>query len=234
MKKIQIIALAAAILVFLCIFLFLKLQDGTASTNNGGKNAVAVAAQDIVPSTAITEDMIEMKKIPAEEVQENGFTDPSQLIGRVATAKIYAGDQVLKDNTGTAEYALQGLAVSLPKGKRAVTLAFESEPQGRLGDLLRVGNRVDVVSAQDVKINGEETKKCASMLLQNQEIVALDNRLVNSAEVESETTYETVTLAITPEDVLKLISAQENGSIRLILRPQSDEEIKEIDAALIY
>lgn len=237
MKKIRIIALVAAVLTFLIVLVIMNQKSRPASTAAGAKTSVVVAAKDIASSSILTKDMLTTKSVSAKDAPEDALTDPSKAIGRIAKTEIKKGERVLQSNTDTASDSDYGLAVRLSNGMRAVTLDFESDTQGRLSNLLRVGNRVDVAAVLEEDAGDGKSKQTdAEMILQNQEIVALNDSLANPEQTDEKAekvAYQTVTLAVTPEDSLKLIAFQKRGSVRLILRPQSNQEKKEIKAFVI-
>ena len=237
MKKIRIIAIIAAALTFLIVLAVMRHQSQPAPADSGAKITIVVASRDIASSSAITKEMLTTKSVSAKDAPSDTFTDPSKAVGRIADAPIGKGEQVLQSNTSSAGDSRYGLAARLPNGMRAVTLDFESDTQGRLSDLLRVGNRVDVAAVLEADSDDGKSKKTSAVLvLQNQEIVALNDSLADTGqtdEKEEKITYQTVTLAVTPEDSLRLITFQKRGSVRLILRPQSDQEKKEIGAFVL-
>jgi pilus assembly protein CpaB len=233
-KRIRIIALIAAVVTLLGILAVMNHKSLPMSSDAGSKVTIVVAAKNIVPSSVITKEMLTTKSMSAKNVQSTAFTDLSAAVGRISSTEIYAGEQLMQNNTSAVGDSKYGLAVRLPNGMRAATLNFESDTQGSLANLLRVGNRVDIVSILEVDNGDSQSKRMrASLLLQNQEIVALNGNVTNLNNTDDKATYKTVTLAVTPEDSLKLISAQASGSVRLILRPQSDEGMKNIGAFLI-
>lgn len=237
MKKIRIIAIIAAALTFLIVLAVMRHQSQPAPADSGAKITIVVASRDITSSSVITKEMLTTKSVSAKDAPSDAFTDPSKAVGRIADAPIGKGEQVLQNNTSSAGDSRYGLAARLPNGMRAVTLDFESDTQGRLSDLLRVGNRVDVAAVLEADSDDGKSKKTSAVLvLQNQEIVALNDSLADTGqtdEKEEKITYQTVTLAVTPEDSLRLITFQKRGSVRLILRPQSDQEKKEIGAFVL-
>lgn len=236
MKKIRTIAIMAAVLTFLIVLAIMSYKSRQSTpTDTGNKTVVVIASKDIASSSVITKDMLTTKNISGKGTPDDAFTDPSKAVGRIAKAQIRKGEQLLQSSTSPAETSQYGLAVNLPSGMRAVTLDFNSDTQGRLSNLLRVGNRVDVTAVLDEDSGGKKVTT-AVMVLQNQEIIALNDTLANPDETgtkDEKVTYQTVTLAVTPEDSLKLATYQKKGSIRLLLRSQSDQEKREIQAFVI-
>ena len=106
----------------------------------------------------------------------------------------------------------------LEDGMRAMSVRVD-EVTG-VSNLLRVGNRVDVI----VVLTDAANNKFSEMLLENIEVVALDTTLTgNPLNDEGKPYYTTVTLSIEPQAAVNLAYAENEGSVYLIGRPQNDE-----------
>ncbi|MHC4883765.1 MAG: Flp pilus assembly protein CpaB [Planctomycetota bacterium] len=107
-------------------------------------------------------------------------------------------------------------------GMRAVTIPVDMI--SGVAGLVRTGDRVDVIATFNLTGQGREKRVATSYLLQNVRVVALDNKTARSvrSDRKSNRVYRAVTLELKPEDSLRLINAQEQGSIRLLLRHRSD------------
>ena len=112
-----------------------------------------------------------------------------------------------------------GLASLLEEGMRAMSVRVD-EVSG-VSNLLRVGNRVDVITI----LTDGKGDEYSEMLLENIEVVALDTVLVgNPVNDEGLPYYTTVTLSVEPQAAVDLAYACKQGSVYLIGRAQNDEE----------
>jgi Flp pilus assembly protein CpaB len=150
-KKIRLIALLAAFLVFIAGYRMLAMRDSNQSKTlaDGQRIEVVAAAQDIDPYTTVTKDMIKLKKVPVDEETKGYYIKTEDVIGKVCVSKIFQ-DEVLTDRRLLEDNAeALGLASRLQEGKRAVTIQADLE-QG-VSNNLRVGNHVDVIFTGTLK-----------------------------------------------------------------------------------
>ncbi|WP_027717652.1 Flp pilus assembly protein CpaB [Desulfovirgula thermocuniculi] len=188
----------------------------------GDFRPVVVAREKIPPQTRITENMVEVKEVPAAYVHKEALSRKEEAVGRVSTAPIFPGEQVLKGRVAAGD-AAQGLAFQIGGGKRAATIAVD-EVSG-VGGHLRPGDRVDVVGTVDVPQGGAKVT-VTTLLLQNVAVLAVDRSVEaggNRGAGARAPQAQTVTLEVTPQQAQVLILAAERGSVRLLLRPAGEE-----------
>lgn len=251
MKKIQIIALLSALIMFICGYLFISSGNGNISLKNGEQISVVVATQDIVPGTTLKSEMLTVKRIAASEGLTNYYTAVGDVAGNVCTSDVFSGEVLTANRVVKKDNAL-GLSTSLEKGKRAVSINVDIE-QG-VANNLRVGNYVDLIFTAQVK-DGETNGRSASagmilsqlfgegqpanaqvisdnlgqyfsvIVFQKVKIVALDDTFYfNKNAADKDRHYGSVTLEVTPAEAAKISLLNGNeGKIRLVLRPQNDE-----------
>lgn len=145
MKKIRLIALIAAFLVFIAGYRVLAMKEGNQSKTpaDGQKIEVVVAAQDIGPYTTLTGDMVKLKKVLIDDETKGYYKKLDEVVGKVCVSNIFQ-DEVLTDRRLAEDDAkVLGLASRLEEGKRAVSVEVDLE-QG-VSNNLRVGNYVDVI-----------------------------------------------------------------------------------------
>lgn len=249
MKKIQIIAIIAAAITFFCVLAIMVPKKSTPKAVENKQTKVVVAVQKIDPMTVITKEMLKTKNVSAKDLKSDAYSDISKVVGKIATEEIDSGDQITESNTDNAEDSKYGLAVKIPKGMRAVTLSFESDAQGALDNLLKVGNTVDVIaiykitSAQDTNISVMR----AQMIMQKKQVVAVDNTFNNqennktssnssSSQSENEsndTGGRNITLLVTPQESIDLLLYQQVGKLKLTLRSQTDDETVTVEARTV-
>ena len=241
MKKIKLIALLAALLVGLGVYMFLKEIGKPAETP---RTAVVLAAQDIPENTKITEEMLVLQAVATEALLPNALRDPSNVIGMVSSGSIYAGEQIVSDRlvrVGSEAVESKTLTYKLDDGMRAVTVAVSGTTG--VANLVKPGNRVDVImnytyeqeiekektgaaaaeSGTDAEEEEPETRSipASRLLLQNLKVLAVDAAMSKEGKEEA---YATVTLEATPEEAVTLSFAEFTSSLRLILRPTLDQE----------
>lgn len=248
MKKIQIIAIIAAAITFICVLSIMIPKKSTQKAVENKQTKVVVAVQKINPMTVITKEMLKTKNINAKDIKSDAFSDVSKVVGKIATEEIRSGDQITESNTDNAEDSKYGLAVKIPKGMRAVTLSFENDAQGALDNLLKVGNTVDVIAIY--KLSSAENTSIsvmrAQMIMQKKQVVAVNNTFNNqennktssssssqSENESSDTGGKNITLLVTPQESIDLLLYQQVGKIKLTLRSQTDDETVTVEARTV-
>jgi Flp pilus assembly protein CpaB len=241
--------LAAAVLFVVAV----NNGDNTSTPPNsfaGGNTVVAV--KDIPAGNRIEAGMVEAKKAPDGFLVENAFQDTTGVIGQYAAYDITAGEQITPARIGAANSAGCKIECVIPKGMVGVGLAVKEVTA--VGGLLYPGDRINIVSAFEVKNDGS-LKDCASSslvktqtILQNVEVLAVAQQQqipaaanpgagdpnsgstgTRPGDAKQQPGAATITVALTSEDSQKLISAQERSkTVWTSLRPSGDNEIREI------
>lgn len=128
----------------------LSLYVGSAETRaqNGAKlQQVYVVADEIIPRGTPAEDIItriKVVEIPAIAVQAGPVTDINSLAGRVATADLLPGEQLVVARFAKPETLNQAVAVPVPKGLSEVTIALPVEQA--VGGEIKPGDYLGLVA----------------------------------------------------------------------------------------
>jgi Flp pilus assembly protein CpaB len=253
LKKIWIIALISAVLMFVFGYSFLTSQSAKISSTAEEQRIVnvIVAAKDIPPYTTLTSDMLIVKQTAANAFLTGFFTSVDEVVGSVSTTTIFSGE-VLTANRITKDKAAVGLSGKLDDGMRAITVGVDTT-QG-VANNIRVGNYVDVVVVVQVdsgEVNGQKVpagmgltslygagqpantlvlgenigQHFSTIILQKIKVVAL-NDFAGDVATQASPPYSSVTLEVTPADAAKIALVNNNGAkIQLILRPMEDDSI---------
>lgn len=188
MNRFRIIAIAAGALLVIAIAILVFGPSGESSdtpTNRSEPATVVVAVQDIPAYTKITADMVTVKPLAGATAHPNAVTTLDAAVGSWTTADVAAQETLMsnrltrteKDSEGTGELSADPgpLALTLDSGQRAMSVKVD-DLRG-VSNLLRVGNRVDVILVLDDQNNDMFTS--SQMLLENKEVLALNRRLGN-------------------------------------------------------
>lgn len=214
MKKIYLLAILFAILTGFAVFNFARSLQNAKQTDRG---AVVVAVAKIPQNTLITQDMVALKKLSEESINPLAVHDLSQVVGRISNVAIEADEQVLSSKLNEQGTDKNGLAYSIPKGRRAVTIAVD-DITGVAGNIQK-SNRVDILAV--VSIDKIST---SFLLLQNIEVLKTNAVLSDKQSAG----YTNLTLSVTPEEAEKLFYAQVNGKLTVALRPILDTNLSNI------
>ncbi|MGB9921067.1 MAG: Flp pilus assembly protein CpaB, partial [Moorellales bacterium] len=217
-----VIAFAAAISVYWYL-------QGLKQTyrESGHFRSVVVAAQRIPPRTRITAEMVAVKDLPARYLDANTVTELEAVVGKVSRTEILPGEILRRERLAGEEDLAEGLALQVPSGLRAVTVAV-NEVSGLAG-LLRPGDKVDVLSTFERRDTaGGQGLPVTALIVQNVKVLSVDQALDSSEEAakgKKQIPYRNVTLLVSPAQAQYLTLGSEKGSIRLLLRSPSDEEV---------
>jgi pilus assembly protein CpaB len=105
--------------------------------------------------------------------------------------------------------------LTLPAGHRA--FAFKAQADDVASGFILPGSRVDIVHV--VRPKPDEAR--AKMLLENVLVVAVDQVGARPGE---KSPPPTLTVAVKPEQALKLAEAVKTGDLRVLLRPVGEEK----------
>lgn len=169
------------------MFAFLNSRGGDGGLNdtlNAGEGAesVIVVSRDIAVGEKITPDMVTAKTIPAGALLEGRLANTENIVGKVATAPLFAGEQVLSAKiTRFEDQTTLAYKISDPK-LRAVGLQVPHEAWV-VGGLVQPGDRVDVlgvsIASQTDPLTGQEkTTILSGIIAQNVEVLAVKQTLV--------------------------------------------------------
>lgn len=211
-----VVAVLCALGAGIATFVYLN-QVKQAYRTSGQFRPVVVAATDIPARTAITEPMVALKEMPAEFVHPDAVADKKNVVGKITSVQITAGEMVLRGRLlQEEEKGVETLAARVPVGTRAIAVAIDSV-SGVAGALVP-GDRVDVVGTFDVD------GYVSTVFLQR--ILVLAVNVPGGAGPGSEERgggERTVTLAVTPREAQALTLVAERGTVRLLLRSPKDE-----------
>ncbi len=191
---------------------------------------VWAAQTDIPRGTEITEELLQAVSFPAQLVPKGALKNKEDAIGRVPRLDAPAGLPILEDML-LEKGARAGIYVK--PGFRAVAVKID-ESSG-VDYHLEPGSFVDVVGSFGVRTDrGQET--LARTLVENVEVAAVGPRLSvvrDKGEATDEKTaartVRAITLFVKPDDVPKLLLAEQKGRIKLSLRNDADGDSASAD-----
>lgn len=205
----------AIVLALVTTTLVLKVLSGHGSGAKGGPTTVIVAAQAIPQGTQITAEDVTTAQIASSDVQTGALTSPSMVVGQYALTSWIAGQQIVPGMAGTPQSV--AFALSIPKGKRAFTIA-DSTFTG-VDHLITVGDYVDVM----------ETYKSGEVktLLQDLLVLYVDQMQAAALPGSSGTGgsgNDTITLAVTQQQAQQLLYLMnQNSPLTMTLRNPHDQ-----------
>ena len=175
---------------------------------------VVVAKVDIPRKALIQESMLQMKKVPIDAVPKGAVFDVGYAVGQPAISEIYAGDVITESKIYT-DRSKAGFVGSIPEDCRAVSVGVD-DITGVAG-FAKPGDYVDVILREK-----NDQGATSRLLLQNVLLLGINQDMGGQTSESSAKAADKpaiATVALSPDDVLELVSASALGDIYLALRP---------------
>lgn len=189
-KGVLLLACAFGLLSALLVFAFLNSRGDSKDINSQifageGAETVVVLTRNVAVGEKITSDMLTTRTIPATALLPGRVKDSdlSTLVGKVATAPMFAGEQVI-DAKVTTYVGQDTLAYKVPQGMRAISLQVPHEAWIAAG-LPQPGDRVDILGITTLSkvdpLTGEEKPNVvAGYIAQDVEVLAVAQTVVKT------------------------------------------------------
>lgn len=170
---------------------------------------VVAAGKDIAPGCRLGFTCLHYLNIPRNYWSPQMVTSYPDVVGRVATAYIPAGEPIV---TSRLLSAGKGLSPAVNVNERAITLKLADD--ALVDHSICPGDRVDVIATSTASNGKKYTRTiCQNLLvlLSVPKEIVLSDKLRNAEQNK-------ITLAAAPADTEKLAQATETGRLRLVLR----------------
>lgn len=240
MKKVGLIAALAALLCGVAVYFYMgTVEQRIAAASEKQRielTQVVVANQLIPPYTEITEEMLRLEEYPANFVNKQAAKEVREVVGLRSDGTIVEGELLLTTMLGTSEEVGAGLSYVIPDGMRAMTVSVELD--SGVGGYIAKGDLIDLMLYLPVE---SETGRDSRLVTKKGEVYltksSITTIVLEAAEVLEigdasfdpavDILYTGVTLALTPDDCLKLFAATEQananaGRIYATLRQRDD------------
>jgi len=246
-NKLLWISLAAALLaVGMAMAWFAKTEKGLMEAAT--PIDVVVALKDIPQDARLDDTLVELVKAPKRYVQPGAVSAKEDVFDRVLNVPVLAGTQILESMFKPAN--VDTLAKKVPAGHRAVSVA--ANEVSAVAGLIQPGDFVDVyltVETGGYDSQGRQRQEDAMIKTILQNVLVLANNQFSSKQeferqlagnrpggpgtVFSKAAAESgdkgkqirnLTVALRPEDVQKIVLAQEIGAVSVALRSALGQE----------
>lgn len=177
--------------------------------------SLVAAAVDIPFGATIEGKHMKRIDVLAGERPPGSFTDPAQLIGRVAKSEIFADEVLLERRFGTPGTG-SALASVLAPNMRAVSVRVDDVVG--VGGFILPGNRVDVVASR-----ADGNRAWAETILSDIKVLAVDQQA--SADKNAPVVVRAVTLEVSSDGAEELARAKQLGALQLALRNPGDKSV---------
>jgi pilus assembly protein CpaB len=170
--------------------------------------------------------LIERATLPRKAVAGGAVRSLEQLAGRVAAVDIVPGEQLLAARWVGRGEAPGGGLLSIPEGHQAVSIALD--PTRQVSGFVTPGDRVSVVVSLSLP-RGGRSQRTSRFLLQDVAVLAVGATAQGTPAAPAGRRAgqgpSTITLAVRPADVERVVFAAENGSLYLSLLPPGQRPV---------
>ena len=242
-KQLGFLAVAVGVAAAFLVGIALANVSGTRASSDQMKPTVqVVAAKEDIPARAvIRESMLKMESVPADNIPDGAVSDMADAVGKPATVPIMQGDVVTTKKILSDPQAA-GFTGMIPANCRAISIPV-TDITGISG-FAKPGDYVDIMLIRKGDKNGGRVD--GEIIMQNVLLLAINKNA--SAETPNEGNGDkkkkakedasnkaaaqpmaTATLALRPDDALRLAVAAQSGTIYLVLRPYHPQDSVVLD-----
>ena len=249
---------AASLILGLLVFAGLNGMGANEEVKPVDSIHVVVAKQDIAPKTIIKESMVEVREVPASMVSDDAVREVSDIVNKPAKVEILK-DDIISTRKVLMDITMAGFTGDIPPECRAISIAI-TDVTGVAG-FAKPGDYVDVmlIAKGDEKMTGRIVLQDVLLLAINKNTEQKqkaagdgssgdtkktgdsadskdqsDKKSADAAKDEAISDLATATLALLPEDALKLITEAQEGTLYLALRPYKPRDKFTTDTRYIH
>jgi len=227
------IVLIFILAVFSALFATLYLYDIGQQNKSMLENVtVIVANQRIDQGKIITSSMIKEKIVPKQYAQPKYMSNVKEFYVNdnpiyISIVPFEEGEQITTSKVSSITSGF-GLANTIPNDKKAITLLFNNQ---EVSGIISSGSKVDLISIVEYETKNRQYEEASCVVAQNLLVLAVGNDIIgtakNTKEEVSVSVNVPVTVAVSMEQAQKIILAQEKGIVKIVLRPTSDDLIRQ-------
>lgn len=217
MKKLIFIAVILAVITGFAVYYYAKQLE---TKFDVPKVSVVVAAKAIPKNTLIKPEMVMIKQLPQDAVNQLSAKTIEAVSGHIAKENIELNEQILTTKLNSLDKKDTGLSYQIKEGYRALTVKTD-EIIG-VADYIKKGDFVDIAA---ILISSDKAKGVSSeIVLENIEVLEVGRNAEKLPE-KSDEPIACITISVLATDVPKITYALSEGKYRLVLRSIVDKNI---------
>lgn len=238
-----VVAIVLAAIATVAIYLWVQGAEDRITAGQELRQ-VYVATQRIEAGTsaeaAINQALIEQREVQQNSVAEGAIGSLEQIEGLVATVPIVPGQQIVAASFGdsASPTVAQGADIEVPEGEQAVSVDLAVVPA--VAGFIDSGDHISIISLINQETGegdgddggGPAPGATAQYLILDAEVLAVGQR-VTTFDDSGNPTGKTIrenndnyifTLALTPDEIEKLVFAETQSTLWATLQRTLDEE----------
>jgi len=179
---------------------------------------IYVALADIPVGTALTPQLVKLEKWPSDRVPAGAIDNVEEFQGKMPRTPLYSGEPIM---TAKLSDSLGGTGERIPKGFRVMSVKVSTDTG--VSGLILPGDRVDVLVF--LKQSGEILQTGTRTILRDVCIFAVDGKINRETDPDGGVVnVKTVSVLVKPDQVERLMLANQLGRLSLSLRRADDED----------
>jgi pilus assembly protein CpaB len=193
-----------------------KVLESTKASSRIATASVVVAARDINEGELIDRIALSVAEWPVSTVPVGAYGRIDSVAGRVARVAIFTGEPLVPGRLAP-EGMTAGLMTKITPGKRAMSIRI-NDVSGIAG-LIPPESRVDIGLVTTLA----NATRTAKIFMENMRVLTIGTE-VHRSEDGRPIPATVATLEVTPEEFERLLVAQSQGQIQLVLRGYGDPD----------
>jgi pilus assembly protein CpaB len=211
-------ALGSGLLAGYLALLYVSEEPAPLMATEPGGTEVVIASRDLPTGHILARGDIEVVEWPSSNVPEGFYAQPGEVIGRGVIFTVRRNEPLLASKLADKE-AGGGLPITIPEGKRAVSVEVDEDEVIGVAGFVLPGTRVDVLAT--LMPNTDRSETTTRIILQNIPVLTADQSYQENPAGEPEL-VTVVTLLVGPAEAEALTLAATEGQIQLALRNTLD------------
>ena len=213
------VAALAAMIAALIVYSALKKREAEVERAMVKSVEIVVAARDLPLGTKIDPGSVKLARWSRDSVPPGAFTDPAAVMNTFVKDSFVTNEPVVADKLYVGTRTAGVMPMLMPAGMRAMSVPVDEVSD--ISGFVLPRTHVDVLVA--ISGNGPNEKPFSKIVLQNVEVLAVAQEIEHSKDQPQP--VKVVTLLVTPEQAERLALASREGTLHLVMRSYSDQQI---------
>ncbi|HTW86651.1 MAG TPA: Flp pilus assembly protein CpaB [Candidatus Binataceae bacterium] len=220
-----VVAAIAAMFAAIIVYSALKKREAEVQRAMVKSVEIVVAARDLPLGTKIDPSSVKLARWSRDSVPPGAFTDPGAVMNTFVKDSFVTNEPVVADKLYVGTRTAGVMPLLIPPGMRAMSVPVDEVSD--IAGFVLPRTHVDVLAA--LSGNGANSKPFSRIVLQNVEVLAVAQEIEHSKDQPQ--VVKVVTLLVTPEQAERLALASREGTLHLVMRSYSDQQIVDTKGA---